>query len=387
MHSPAVDAIAGFAGSLRQNGYTVGLGEHAGMLKAALLFSARDQKELCHAWRALVCSNAEDWRRFPELFDAYWFPARRRGSVKSSGVPPRTRDLRQLIADLQAGGEGKGGPAASGGLADRQQAAESSAEGQAQGGASRSEPLEARQNRFHAASDRQRLEQEARLLARQARRFLSRHLQSAHAGLHPDIRSTVRGSLATGGLLLDVAWQRPRRLPPRLFVLVDVSRSMETFAPLFMALADAFRRQAAARVFVFHTRIAEVTPLLRRRSRHMQEQINAVAAGFGSGTRIASSIADLVQRHARGRLGHTHVLVLSDGYDSDSPELLAQELGRCRSRGARIFWLHPTRSFPGAQAMQAAIPHLTAAAPLHDIDSLARLRAVPFWSGAFPWKP
>lgn len=387
MASAAVDTIAGFAGSLRQNGFVIGLGEHQAMLQAALLFTPAQQKYLRHAWRSLVCCNADDWRRFPEAFDTYWFPGRLRGSVKSSGLAPRPRDLRQLIADLKAGGEGDGASTAAGMSANAAQSMVTPSEGHSQGGASRTEPLEARGLSYSTAVDRQRLAQETRLLARQARRFLSRHLQPGSAGSGLDMRRTVRGSLATGGLMLDVVWRRPRRLLPRLLVLVDVSRSMETFAPLFMAVADAFRQEAGARVFVFHTRIAEITALLRRRSRRMREQINAVAAGFGSGTRIASSVADLVQRHARGRLGHTHILVLSDGYDSDAPELLGQELGRCRARGARIFWLHPTRRFPEALALRGAMPHLTAAAPLHDLDSLARLRTIPFWSGVFPWKP
>ena len=37
------------------------------------------------------------------------------------------------------------------------------------------------------------------------------------------------------------------------------------------------------------------------------------------------------------------VWVLSDGFDTDAPEQLAEALQAVRGRGARITWFHPTR--------------------------------------------
>ena len=78
---------------------------------------------------------------------------------------------------------------------------------------------------------------------------------------------------------------------------------METHAQLFLRIARAFVGVLDARVFVFHTRLAEVTPLLQRDSARVQEKINAVTAGFGGGTRIATSLADFHRVHAKGQLG------------------------------------------------------------------------------------
>ena len=93
-----------------------------------------------------------------------------------------------------------------------------------------------------------------------------------------------------------------REEPPRLFILADVSRSMEAHAALFLRVARAFAIEAQARVFVFHTRLAEVTPLMQRDSATVQEKINAVTAGFGAGTRIAASLQDFARSHARAQL-------------------------------------------------------------------------------------
>jgi uncharacterized protein with von Willebrand factor type A (vWA) domain len=148
------------------------------------------------------------------------------------------------------------------------------------------------------------------------------------------------------------AWRTRRRKAPRLFVLVDVSRSMETHAQFFLRVARAFVGAIGARVFVFHTRLAEVTPLLRGDSAAVQEKVAAVTAGFGGGTRIATSLADFRTVHARAQLGRdARVWILSDGFDADPPRELAGELQHLRARGARIAWLHPGATPPASQAM------------------------------------
>jgi aminoglycoside/choline kinase family phosphotransferase len=88
----------------------------------------------------------------------------------------------------------------------------------------------------------------------------------------------------------------------------------------------------------------------------VQEKINAVTAGFGGGTRIATSIADFQGVHARAQLNRSaQVWVLSDGFDADEPQQLAEELAAVRSRGARITWFHPADQRPQSQAVQTAL--------------------------------
>jgi uncharacterized protein with von Willebrand factor type A (vWA) domain len=129
-----------------------------------------------------------------------------------------------------------------------------------------------------------------------------------------------------------------------------------------------------ARAFVFHTRLAEVTPLLKRRSERVQEKVNAVTFGFGGGTRIASCLHEALHQHlgrslARGDL----FMVFSDGFDTDQPEALAEVLAQVRARGARVCWLHPTVEAPKSAAMLLATPFVTRFLPAHNLASLSRL--------------
>jgi uncharacterized protein with von Willebrand factor type A (vWA) domain len=214
------------------------------------------------------------------------------------------------------------------------------------------------------------------LAERLRRRLLRRERHHLH-GRRLDLRRTLRASLRTGGVPFHPRWMQRRRERPQLLFMVDVSRSMETFAQLFLRIARAFVQVVDARVFIFHTRLLEVTGLLRRDSGRVQEKINAVAAGFGGGTRIAASIDALCSGHARHALNRAvRVVIMSDGFDSDPPHLLAESLLVLRRRGARIYWLHPLLQRPQSAALTASVALIDAVAPVHDLDSLARLDAV-----------
>jgi uncharacterized protein with von Willebrand factor type A (vWA) domain len=152
---------------------------------------------------------------------------------------------------------------------------------------------------------------------------------------------------------------------------------MESHAALFLRVARAFALEADARVFVFHTRLAEVTPLMHRDTPVIQEKVNAVTAGFGGGTRIAASLQDFARHHARAQLNRgSRVWVFSDGFDTDAPDLLAAALKEVRAHGARITWFHPTRQVPAAAALQRARASIERFLPLASLADLAAARHV-----------
>jgi len=380
MEARPLHAIAGFASHLRDHGFALGVAEQRAMVGAALLLNPTEYRRIEAGWRGIVCQDAPGWRKYPELFRAYWFPDRLTGSVRVSGAARPRRDLREVVAALRESMPGS--DPASAAAADAQLAGDAPAEGapgseRAQGGASRSEPLVRRDFAEWLPQDLNRLERIVELIAARMRRRLLRRQRRAADGRRLDLRRTLRASLRTGGMPFDPVWHERRRERPRVFVLVDVSRSMETYAQLFLRIARAFVGVLDARVFVFHTRLAEVTPLLRRDSGRVQEKVNAVTAGFGGGTRIATSLADFIDVHAGRAISRSsRVLILSDGFDSDPEPELPRQLGRIARRGARIYWLHPTVQPPQSAAVSLAAPHVDGFAPVYNLDSLARLRSL-----------
>jgi uncharacterized protein with von Willebrand factor type A (vWA) domain len=377
-----LEAIAGFAAHLRDHGFRVGVAEQQAMLKITLAIEVAAYRRLEPCWRALVCGGADEWHRYPELFRRYWFPETAKGGVRVSGETRPRRDLRQMVADLRSAATGDApkagkwdtawGTGGDGGAATTAVAAEF-----ARGGASRAEPLERRGFPDWGTEETDRLERLVEAVARRLRTRLTRRRRFDPRGNALDLRKTLRRSLRTGGVPFEPAWLKRRRERPRLFILVDVSRSMELYARLFLRVARAFAAALKARVFVFHTRLAEITPLLQRPGGRVQEKINAVTAGFGGGTRIATSLADFVHVHARGALSRSaRVLILSDGFDSDGETELARQLEAIKSRGAAIYWLHPSREPPQASALAPCAGLIAAFAPVHDLASLARLEDI-----------
>ncbi|HEX4511701.1 MAG TPA: VWA domain-containing protein [Burkholderiaceae bacterium] len=373
-----VERIAGFAATLRDHGLSIGIAEQIAMVRAALALPLEHAARLDAAWRAIACHDARDWRRWPELFERYWYPQRARGSTKLSGQTRASRHLRQLVEDLHArmAAQQPGAPRP-GLLGTAQQAmaldADDPGVARAHAGASLADPLHDRSMAQWLPQDLAQMEGLVERIARALRRRLTRRWRDAPAGTRLDMRRTLRASLRTGGLPLHPAWRTPRRAVPRLFVLVDVSRSMETHAQFFLRVARAFVGAMDARVFVFHTRLAEITPLLRSDSPAVQEKVNAVTAGFGGGTRIATSLADFRGVHARAQLTRSaRVWVLSDGFDADPPHRLAEELRALRRSGARIAWLHPGPRVPASEAMTSAVAD-GLVERFHRLDSLADL--------------
>jgi uncharacterized protein with von Willebrand factor type A (vWA) domain len=220
----------------------------------------------------------------------------------------------------------------------------------------------------------------AERLARRMRARLVRREQVKRRGRRLDLRRTIHKSIAHGGTPVDLAWRRRKHKPLRMVVLLDASGSMSLYTAFFVrflhGVVDAFRE---AEAFVFHTRLAHVSPSLRDRNvERAVDKLSLMAQGIGGGTRIGESLATFNQWHAKRVISsRTVVMIVSDGYDTGAPERLATEMRRLRRRCRRIVWLNPLIGWnaysPEARGMQAALPHIDLFAPAHNLESLAAL--------------
>jgi uncharacterized protein with von Willebrand factor type A (vWA) domain len=385
---PPSERLAGFAALLRDHGLTVGVAEQQAMLQAALHLGPLKEKPIQAAWRAIACHSHREWQLWPDVYERFWHPEKLRGGVKVSGQTRPSRNLRQSVQTLhdhmdaaqqpptQAGGK-QAAPQTAGDMPSVGQDDQDAGTPRALGGASRTDALHAREGQMWMPQELSALQQLARQITAQLQPKATRRWRVSPRGQRLDLRQTLRRSVAWGGELMQPAWKTKRLEPPRLFILADVSRSMESHAALFLRVARAFALEADARVFVFHTRLAEVTPYMHRDTPAIQEKVNAVTAGFGGGTRIAASLQEFARDHARAQLNRgSRVWVFSDGFDTDGPELLDAALQEVRARGARITWFHPTRQVPAAGALQRARSRIERFVPLASLADLVAARHV-----------
>jgi len=370
--------LASFVRTLRANGFATGLGETGDALKIMASEVASRPTYLREAFKALFCSRREDWLRFDEIFDAFWLGRGIKTAVRASGAGP---DARSEVRSGFPGLGGKVAPAAA--AADRE--AEEGAEGlPGEGrsrGASAAESL-AQADLRHIAEP-EALEEALRLaerLARVMRHRLTRRERRHRHGRHIDMRRTIRASIGHGGTPVELVRRRRREKPLRLVLLLDVSGSMSLYATAFVRfMRGLVDRSQDAEAYVFHTRLVHISEALRESDAvRAVERLSLMTQGWSGGTRIGESLAAFNRYHAP-RLLHSRsvVIILSDGYDTGAPQLLAEEMAALRRRARRIVWLNPMMGWkdyaPVATGMQAALPYIDLFAPAHNLVSLAAL--------------
>ncbi|HEV8463816.1 MAG TPA: VWA domain-containing protein [Pseudolabrys sp.] len=378
---PARRRLAGFVRTLRDNGFKIGLAETGDALEMLAAPLAVRPSTLKPALRSLFCATHSDWERFDEIFEAYW---QGRGIHQARTLAGSALESRAPARHLKDVGSRAGTP----GLPDHVERNHDDDDGDSAGdgrgrreGASRFENLTSADLRdivdpadiaqAHALAARLSHAMRARLVRRDRVRRRGRRL---------DLRRTIHRNVSHGGTLVELAWRRRKIKPLRLVFLLDASGSMSLYTAFFVrflhGVVDAFRESEA---FVFHTRLAHVSASLRDRDvTRAVDKLSLMAQGIGGGTKIGESLATFNRWHARRVINsRTAVMIVSDGYDTGTPEQLGEEMRRLRRRCRRIIWLNPLIGWrdysPQARGMQAALPYIDLFAPAHNLESLAAL--------------
>ncbi|HET7164054.1 MAG TPA: VWA domain-containing protein [Pseudolabrys sp.] len=378
---PARRRLAGFVRTLRDNGFKIGLAETGDALEILAAPLAVRPSTLKPALRSLFCATHSDWERFDEIFEAFW---QGRGIHQARTLAGSALESRAPARHLKDVGPRAGTP----GLPDHVERRHDDDAGDGAGdgrgrreGASRFENLTSADLRHITdPADIAQAHVLAARLSRAMRARLVRRERVRRRGRRLDLRRTIHRNVSHGGTLVELAWRRRKIKPLRLVFLLDASGSMSLYTAFFVrflhGVVDAFRESEA---FVFHTRLAHVSASLRDRDvTRAVDKLSLMAQGIGGGTKIGESLATFNRWHARRVINsRTAVMIVSDGYDTGTPEQLGEEMRRLRRRCRRIIWLNPLIGWrdysPQARGMQAALPYIDLFAPAHNLESLAAL--------------
>ena len=197
-----------------------------------------------------------------------------------------------------------------------------------------------------------------------------------------DLRRTLRGSLRTGGDIVDLRRLGVIDKPAPIVALLDISGSMSEYTRLFLhflhAITDARKRVS---VFLFGTRLSNVTRALRARDPdEALASCSALVEDWAGGTRIATSLQAFNKLWARRVLGQgAIVLLISDGLEREADDRLAFEMDRLHRSCRRLIWLNPLLRYSGfeprAQGIRLMLPHVDEFRPVHSLSSIADLIA------------
>jgi uncharacterized protein with von Willebrand factor type A (vWA) domain len=218
-----------------------------------------------------------------------------------------------------------------------------------------------------------------RLAARMRYRITRRH-RLRRRGRNLDLRGTIHRSVKYGGTPLQLKFRRRHPKPVKLVLILDASGSMNLYSSLFVrfirGVLDSFRE---AEAFVFHTRLAHISPALKEKKlERALERMAILASGWSGGTRIGDCLRRFNDHYAAETLNsRSVVIIMSDGYDTGEPLRLAEEMRRLKRRAGKVVWLNPligwARYEPVAGGMAAALPHIDLFAPAHNLESLMQL--------------
>jgi len=365
-------AVARFAALLRRSGLPVTLVEVTDAVRALDHLDLGDRHELYLGLRAVFVTRPEEVPPFDRCFDVFWRIAP--DGDDSSGFIPAP-----AIEDPMGAGVVKSDQKREALALDSWGEEEASESGDPLSVPLASE-AEALVHQDFSTFGADQLDDLLKLTVKIARRLahrMSRRRRPVKRRGRVDLRRTLRANL-TRGDLIELRFRERKRKKVRLVLLCDVSGSMDLYSRFLLqflfALQNVFGR---VETFIFSTRLTRVSEYLRGRSyRQVLRRLTDVRDWSG-GTRIGESLAQFNREWPHLVDRRTIVIVLSDGWDTGEPDVLATELMRIKRRAARVIWLNPLLGNPSyeplTRGMAAALPLIDDFAAGHNLAALRDL--------------
>ena len=369
-------AMLAFGGVLRASGLPVTTPELMDAVRALEVVDLMDRDEVYRALRTVLVSRMEEQPAFDRCFEAFWrFQAEEGQGLEGlvsmvqptlpenehGGNPPEAGQEKQAqiaLDDWEEGEEADDEPLEVPGLSDR----------------------EVLMERDFSTFPAEQLDEVARLtvlIAKRLARRMSRRRKPTRRGGIVDLRRSMRANLMKGEII-ELRRRSRRRRKVRLVLLCDVSGSMDLYSRFLLqflyALQNLFGR---VETFTFATRLTRVSDLLRGPSYKRALRRLTEVRDWSGGTRIGEAIRDFNQEWGRLVDRRTIVLILSDGWDTGEPDVLAQEMLTLKRRAGRVLWLNPLLGNPSyeplTRGMAAALPLVDHFAAAHNLSSLREL--------------
>ena len=365
-----------FAGLLRRAGLPVGPDSVIAAGRALEVIGVEDRGQVRAALHALMVQRHENSDIFHAAFDLFWRDptAAQQAALmamldgKKPEEPQKAAPGSRRIAEAMAQPR------------THQPAEERPPELDAVMSVSAREQLQSMDFEQMSAAQIGAAKAEIRRLSLPLDRRQTRRFRPDPAGPRIDLAATLRTSLRRGGEILNLSRRRRVVRPPPLVVLCDISGSMARYAQVLLHFLHAVANSRdRVHVFLFGTRLSNITRQLRHRDAEVAFQMVAAAVpDWSGGTRIGESVALFNRRWAKRVLGQgAVVLLMTDGLDRDGAEGLSEAMDRLHRSSRRLVWLNPLLRWDGfqpkSQGIRAMLPHVDEFRTIHNLDSIRTL--------------
>jgi uncharacterized protein len=369
-HTDLQRNIIDFCRVLREREMLVTPSEVIDAMRTADAVDLSDRLEFKTALRSVLTARPEDIPLHDATFDEFW----------RSRIPERVEERGEeglASEDPEAAGEELPQPQ----IAEGDEAnADEDEEGLDMPLYSPVEVLASRDFSTFVPDEMQDIARAIMIVARKLATRESRRYRSTQRGHAIDLRRTMRRNIKYGGTVVELAKKKRKIRKPKIVLICDVSRSMDTYSKFLLQFIYALQNTLGrVESFVFSTRLTRVTEYFRSSDIYTAlDRIAREVPDWSGGTRIGESLRVFNNDWALRTVNkHTIVLIMSDGLDTGDASVLEHEMEQIQRRAARVIWLNPLLGNedyrPLARGMSAALPHVNLFASAHNLASLQAL--------------
>ncbi len=205
---------------------------------------------------------------------------------------------------------------------------------------------------------------------------VARRRRRHNAGDRLDVRATLRAAHRTAGDPVRRIHRRTTSRPRRVVLIADVSGSMEPYARVYLHLMRGAVRALGSEAFVFATRLTRLTRQLRHTHPDVAYRRAAEAApDWSGGTRIGSALKAFIDEYGRrGMARGSVVVIVSDGWEIEDPDLVGRMMEQLSRLAFHIIWVNPRKAAAGYRplvgGMAAAMPYVDTFVSGHSLRAL-----------------
>ena len=194
-----------------------------------------------------------------------------------------------------------------------------------------------------------------------------------------NFRSTIRQSMSTGGVPLDIITSQKHKDKPVIIALCDISGSVMTFSCFALAMLASMQRFfQQLRTFAFIEDIQEVTDLMRIHDpltlrTNILDNTQAVMGTRGY-TDYGSTFKGFIERHNSLLTHKTSVLIFGDARNNWFRDE-AWALQEIKARAKKVYWFNPEpqiRWSSGDSRMHAYMVYCSAFYSCPNLSALER---------------
>ncbi len=365
MADAVVRHVVTFGRVLREVGLEVGPGRVADALRGLDVVDLTRQEDVYFALRQTLVTRQDELDLFDRAFKAWFLRAPVLPPMRTTDRPAEQQRVGESLSDASSGDQDEevGDPL--------------------ELGASGHELLREKDFAEMTPEEYRRVRRLIAAIAGNRPLRSSRRRRSDPRGDRLDMRRLIRASLRTGGDPVDRPYRARKEVPRKLVVLCDVSGSMDAYArALVLFLHAAVGSGPGVEAFAFGTRLSRLTPELGTRDPESAlEKCTEAVTDWGSGTRIGASLKEFNDLYGKRALSRGAVVVIvSDGWERQDPELVGREMARLARAAYAVIWVNPLKGNPEYQplagGMRAALPYVDRFLSGHNLRSLEELAAV-----------